>query len=344
MFKSRSKSFLGIDIGNYSIKIIEIEKKGNSIELNNYGESFSETPFGPFQKKSFSFSNEEVAERIKTTCQEAEIKTKKVNFAIPDFYTFFTSIDLPLMGKTELPQAIEYEIRPHVPLPISEVTLDWNVIEGTVGKTPLKILVAAVSNDIVEQYKEIAKLSGLTPELLEPEVFSLARLLRKESEKETVGLVEIGIKSTTCTIVEKGLVKTSHSFSVGGNELTEALTRSLNINYNEGERIKREKGLTESPNREALLPLVDSIIEEIKKVFRNYYSEKGREVERVVLAGGSIAMPGLKDYLSEKTKKKMEIIDPFAEIVYPDILKQELKKRGPFYAISLGVALKGFEK
>ncbi|MDD5606330.1 MAG: type IV pilus assembly protein PilM [Candidatus Pacebacteria bacterium] len=345
MFKTRPKSFLGIDIGNYSIRIIELEKKGNGFELKNYGESVNipENGFGSFERNSFSLLNERVANTIKDICEQAGIETKNVNFTIPDFYTFFTSINLPLMDKTELVQAIEYEVRPYIPLPISEITLDWNIIEGIVGKTPLNVLVAAVPNDVVAQYKEIAKLSDLNPNFLEPEVFSLARTLKKESEESVLGLVDIGIKSTTCTIIDKGLLKTSHSFNIGGSEITEALARSLNLKYNEAEEIKKEKGITESPSKDIILPLIDSIIEENKKVFRNYYAEKGQEIKKIILAGGSMEMPGLQEYLKDKLKKEISIINPFVNITFPDVLKQELKKRGPFYAIALGAALKGFE-
>lgn len=345
MFKSKPKSFLGIDIGSYSIRVIEIGKKGRSFELKNYGESIS-TPtkdksLVSFENNSFSLSDEEIAKKIKGICEEAEIKTKNVNFTIPDFYTFFTIIDLPKMEKRELDQAIEYEVRPYIPLAINEITLDWNIIEGKVGKTPLKILVAAIPNDVISQYKEIAKSANLTINFLEPEVFSLTRTLKQE--KEIIGLVDIGIKSTTCSIVEKGLLKTSHSFNVGGNEFTLALARSLKVSYNEAEEIKREKGIEDSSNREILLPLIDSIVEEIKMVLRNYYEDKGQEVKKIVLAGGLIKMPGLKEYLEEKLKKQIVSVNPFAGISYPDILKEELKKRGPFYAIATGAALKGFE-
>ncbi len=347
MFKAKPKTFLGIDIGNYSIRVIEAERNGSDFELKNYGEVINlpveSKPFGTFEQKSFSFSNEEVAKTIKEVCKKAGIQTKDVNFTIPDFYTFFISIKLPAMNKSEIIQAIGYEVRPYIPLPISEITLDWNVIEGTIGKTDLKVLVVAIPNDVVLQYKEIASLSGLDAKFLEPEVFSLARTLKKESQEKLIGLIDVGIKSTTCSIVDKGLLKTSHSFNIGGDEMTKVLARSLNVEYNKAEEIKKEKGLTGLSTKNSLIPLVDSITEEVKKVFRNYYFEKGQKIEKVVLAGGSIEMPGFKDYLGSQLKKEISIIEPFFGVSYPDILKNELKKRGPFYAIALGAALKGFE-
>ncbi len=347
MFKAKPKTFLGIDIGNYSIRVIEIEKKGNSFELKNYGENLNvaskNSPFVSFEENSFSLSSEKIANIIQDICQQAEIETKDVNFTIPDFYTFFTSLKLPIMEKSELSQAIEYEIKPYIPLSTSEITLDWTITQGTPGKTPLDVLVAAVPNDVVAQYQEIAKLAKLNPNFLEPEVFALARILKYQNEKDALGLIDIGIKSTTCSIIEDGILKTSHSFNIGGDEMTNALARSLFLEYNEAERVKREKGVLESASKDVLLPIIDSIIQENKKVFRDYYTDKGKELKKIFLAGGSIEMPGLQEYFTNQMKKEVQIINPFVNIAFPNILKEELKKRSPFYAIALGVALKGFE-
>ena len=125
--KKISKNFLGIDIGTSSIKVVELSRKGQAQELENYGEiktlSFKESPFRQVEKNTLSFSNQEVASAIKAVLREAEIQTKEVNFSIPDFSSFFTSFELPQMTKKELPGAVKYEARSYIPLPLSEITL-----------------------------------------------------------------------------------------------------------------------------------------------------------------------------------------------------------------------------
>lgn len=357
LFKIRPKKFLGIDVGTSSIRIIEIERRGRITKLGNYGEVktsvVKETPFRSFTKDALLISNKNVAKAIRSICKEAGIQTKEVNFSIPDFCSFFTTFKLPKMSKEELPQAIRYEVRPYVPLPLSEIILDWSIIEGEVSKTPLKILVAAVPNDIVNQYQEIAHLSNLKLKFLEPEAFSLARSLGVDKEgKETISLIDIGARTTACSIVDQGVLKTSHSFNIGGNELTEVIGKSLNIDYNKAEELKKKYGLISEPEnlpegiediRKILLPLTDSILEEIKKIFRNFYRDEGREVEKIILSGGLVFLPGLRDYFSAELRKEITIANPFLNISSPPVLIETFKKTGPFYAIAVGLALKGFE-
>ena len=355
LFRFRPKKFLGIDIGTSFVRIVELSRKGQVYKLENYGgletSSFKKRPFRVFQKNTLSLSNKEIAKSIQAIFKEAGIQSKEVNFSIPDFCSFFTSIKLPAMAEGEISQAIQYEIRPYIPLPLDEVTLDWSIIEGQSPGTPLKVLVVAIPNDIINEYREIAQLANLNLRILESEVFALARSsIKNEKEKKVIGLIDIGARSTTCSIIEGGVLKISHSFNIAGNQLTEIIARSLNIDYNKAEEIKKKHGLISDDEadgsknvRKILIPLVDSVLEEIKKAFRSFYLKEGKEIEKIILAGGLVSMPGLKEYFSTELKKEQDIVDPFSNIGCPAILTKALKEIGPNYAIAMGLAMKGLE-
>lgn len=115
--------------------------------------------------------------------------------------------------------------------------------------------------------------------------------------------------------------------------------------------MKIEFGITSSPDagesrhnaREVILPLVDAILSETKKVFRDFYRAKGEDMQRIVLAGGTALLPGLKEYFAAELNKETVIADPFLQISYPNVLAETLKKSSPSYAVAVGLALKGFE-
>ncbi len=212
----------------------------------------------------------------------------------------------------------------------------------------------AIPNDIVSQYREIAHLANLNLRILESEVFALARAsIKNVKEKKVIGLIDIGARSTTCSVVEEGVLKISHSFNTAGNQLTEIIARSLNIDYNKAEEIKKKHGLITPPAgdlpkgdnnvRKILIPLIDSILEEIKKAFRNFYLKEGKEIEKIVLAGGLVSMPGLKEYFSTELKKELDVANPFSNIACPAILANTLKEIGPNYTVAMGLAMKGLE-
>ena len=353
-FKKTPKSFLGIDIGTSSVRVVELSRKGQALKLENYGEiktsSLQEAPFRTFERDSLLLSNQEISGAIKSILKETGIQTKEVNFSIPDFSSFFTNFELPPMSQKELAQAVRYEARSYIPLPLSEITLDWSLIEGEAAnktKAPLKILVVAIPNEIINQYQEIASLSNLQIKALEAEVFALCRSSAR-NETRAIAIIDIGARSTACNIFEKGILKISHSFNISGNELTEILSRSLGIDYEKADNLKKDPGLTgiegaEKNVREILFPLIDSILAEIQKIFQNFYQQENKKIEKIILAGGSSLMPGLKEYFFEELKKEVEVADPFSNISYPPILDEALKEMGPIYAIAVGLAMKGLE-
>ncbi len=354
-FKITPKGFLGIDIGTSAIKIVEMSRAGKRRKLDNYGEmkaeALYEKPFRTFEKSTLSFSNRDVVRALSAVLKEAGFKTNKAFFSIPDFSTFFTTISLPAMTDEEIPQAVNYEAPQHIPLPLQSVTLDWQIVEreaGTaLGQETIKVLLVAVPKDVIQQYQQIAAATGLELLSMEAEVFSLSRALIGEPEKtQTISLVDIGARSTTINIVDNGILKVSHSFDTSGSDFTTVIAKGLNTDYAEAELLERKQGLLSESNgpKETMLPLIDLIMEEIRKIFSSFLQTEGKEVKKIILAGGSAFMPGLADYFMKNLSKPTEIANPFINIYYPPILENTLKEMGPSYAIAVGVALRGLEE
>lgn len=349
-FKIISKKFLGIDIGTSSIKVVELSKFGNRYKLENYGEfkavGLYEKPFRTFEKNNLVLSSQDIAKSISAILKEADIKTKKVSFSIPDFSSFFTWFDLPPMTKNEISQAVRYEARQHIPIPLSEVTLDWQIVEGKVSSkshSKLKILLVVVPNEVINQYQKIANFCHLQLQSLEAEVFGFSESLVK-NEKGVIVLIDIGARSTTCSIVDNGVLKRSYSFDISGNQLTENVSHALGISYKEAEKIKKNQGISEGSSlREILLPLIDLILIEIRKTSSSFYQVESKKIEKVILGGGTALLPGIKEYFFSQLKKEIVIANPFFDLFYPPILEKELKKMGPSYAIAVGMALKGLK-
>lgn len=381
LFRFIPKKCLGIDIGTSFIRVVELSRWGERRKLENYGEVSAQflyqKPFRTFEKSTLSLSSKNISRAIKGILEEARIKTRQVIFSIPDFCSFFTNFELPPMTSEEIPQAIRYEARLHVPLPLSEVTLDWQIIGGAPSdhkKERLRVLLVAVPNEVINQYREIAKISELQIVSLEAEVFGLVRSLIGEDEKRTISLIDIGAQSTTCSIIDKRVLKSSHSFDLAGNELTERISKSLGVDYKIAEDFKREYGILSEKMldlkegyqsstsgsqtavsgdriqlgepislREILLPLIDSILREAEKIFRDFYQIETKEIQKIIIAGGASFLPGLKEYFQEYFRKEVEIANPFSHIFFSPVLENTLKEMGPSYAIAVGMALGGLE-
>ncbi|MBI2644311.1 MAG: type IV pilus assembly protein PilM [Candidatus Wildermuthbacteria bacterium] len=359
-FKLFPKNFLGIDVGTSAVKVVELSGWGERRTLKNYGELKSAvlygTPFRTFERNTLVLSGKEVARAIDAIIQEGHMRAKKAIFSIPDFSTFFTNFKLPPMTAQELPNAVTFEARRHVPIPLSEVTLDWQVVQKPDSDYRwFNILMAAVPNDVIQQYQTIAKIANLNLVALEAEVFGILRSSVSSEEQGGVIMMDIGAQSTTVSVVTKGTLRISHSFDIAGNTISERIASSLQVSFEEAEKLKMEKGLQlKAGTVELLLPLAESIWRETQKVVRNFREIDDTPIEKMVIAGGTSLLPGLREYFQQHfaeiagaaengSQPSVELVQPFRNIFYPSILEETLQKMGPAYAIAAGMALRGFE-
>lgn len=350
---------LGVDIGTSFVKLVEMSKFGQRLRLENYGflsaPALYEKPFRTSEKNTLLLSSDDIARAISAIMDEAKIKTKRVVFSIPDFSTFFTNFELPKMSREEIPQAVRYEARQHIPVPLGEVALDWQVIDNhpnPESKDNLKVLLVAVPNEIINQYQKIAQLAQLELIALEAEVFSLLRSLISPAERGVVAIVDIGAQSTTCSVVDNKVLKMSHSFDMSGDDLTDTLAKGLNVDISVAENLKKQYGISgeiggdhsqANDIKEMLQPLIDIIVRETEMILDNFYQQEKKEIQKVIVAGSTAWLPGLKDYFKESFKKEVEIGHPFNDIFYSPILEKKLETMGPGLSIAIGLALRGLE-
>ncbi|MBI2098590.1 MAG: type IV pilus assembly protein PilM [Candidatus Wildermuthbacteria bacterium] len=340
------KTFLGIDVGSSALRVVEIGGWGDRRTLKNYGEIRMRTmykePFRSFEKNALLLSTNDIAKALRGIFEETHMAEKKAIFSISDYSTFFTTFELPFIKEEELGSAVRFEARRHVPLPLSEVVLDWQLLEKTKDKRS-RILLVAVPKEVVNYYEEIARFAGLTLIALEAEVFGNIRSYFKE-EREPAVLIDIGSHTTTVSVVAKSMVRLSQTINVGGNNFTERIAQSLSVNYRKAEEEKLQKGIhLVQGNVRILVPIVDLIVTEIRKALEGFDRQSAGVVRKIVLSGGSARLPGLAEYLEKQFGKQTEVINPFHNILYPPLLEEVIKDMGPSYAVAVGMALRGFE-
>lgn len=346
-----SKSCLGIDIGTSSIKIVELSN-GKSKKLLNYGqlrsEYFMESSFRKYSPEGLSLGTKNIIKAIAAILDEAHITSREAYFSIPDYSTFFTTFELPPMSREELQEAVKYEAPRHIPLPLADVTLDWQVIKGVPGKsgqTPLKILLIAVPNQVINQYEEIAEALKIRIKALEAEVFALSRaLIRFQDKQNVVSIIDVGERSTTVNIISRGTLKASFSIDTAGESFTNALKDAFQIDERKAEIIKRIIGIEkEETIKEILMPSVQKLVDETKKIFSQYFGEEKEKIDKIILSGGNASMPGLHQLFNQSFNVTTEVANPFLGLSFPPGLETILKKIGPEFTIAVGVALRELE-
>ncbi|MFA6604657.1 MAG: pilus assembly protein PilM [Patescibacteria group bacterium] len=122
---SSSTSYLGIDIGTSSIKMVELENFKNQAKLKTYG--YADVSINVLSS-SIDKNNQIIADYIVEIAQKSNVQTRQVVAALPTFSVFNFIINLPPMPKKDLSSAIKWEAKKFIPVPLEEMILDWKVL------------------------------------------------------------------------------------------------------------------------------------------------------------------------------------------------------------------------
>ncbi len=347
------KSFIGVDIGTTSIKIVELAgKRGEKPELKNYGTlegyGYLERINNAIQTSNLKMMEKDVVQLLVLLLKQLKIETKDAIASIPSFSAFTTLLEIPQMTKQETDQAVEYQAQAYVPVPISEVVLDYTVVnqyEDDRGVKKQQIFLVSVEKGIVKRYQDIFRSAGLNLKVLEIEGLSLARVITSGDPTTTL-IIDIGGRSTTLAVTGGGFLKYNTQIDYAGGSLTQAIASGLNINVRRAEELKKQRGLAggggEYELSTLMSPFLDAIIGEAKRVKYSYEKDYKARIERVVIAGGGANLKGIEEYISREFQLPAVKADPLQKVTYPPNLAPVVKDIGAQFSVSFGLALKEF--
>lgn len=356
------KSVVGIDIGSSAIKIVQIKKDKGKAVLENYGELALGPTAGLEVGCATNLPPDKILGAIKDLLQETKINATYGAISIPLSASLLSIIEMPRLDKKKIEAMIPLEARKYIPVPISEVLLDWWVmpernsdLEET-GEKPaetgetkvnntLEVLVAAIHNEAINKYQTLKTGAGLSSALFEIEIFSTIRAVIGH-DLAPIMILDMGAGSTKLAMIEYGVIRNSpHIINMGSQDITLALSSSLGITVAEAEQLKREAGLSpktvNGKNVNDIISLtLDNIFGEAKRVLINYQKRYNKTVSKIVLTGGGVLLKGLPAVATKNFEAEVVLGDPFSKVDAPAFLGSTLKENGPEFAVAIGLALK----
>jgi type IV pilus assembly protein PilM len=356
-------SVLGIDIGASSAKIVQLRISRGMAVLETYGEialgPYANQPIG----KVVKLTPEKTAEALIDLMREANVTARTAGLSVPFSSSLVSVIDLPKVDQDALKRIIPIEARKYIPVPVADVSLDWFVLPSDPGqdsafdqlqdksgirKQGQEVLLVAIHNTVLNDSKIIMETAGIKANFYEIEIFSAIRSASSHGIAPIL-VVDLGAATTKMYIVERGVVRMTHSLSLGGQHMTEQLGRTLGWEFEKSERVKRERGLLDSSVystaendkiKEALLSTLSRVFSEVNRVLLSYGQRYNKNVASVILTGGGASLPGISDIAKSSLSAQVSIADPFSRTEAPAFLAKVLRDIGPGFSVSVGLALR----
>jgi type IV pilus assembly protein PilM len=357
---SGGDSAIGVDIGSSAIKIVQIKKEKGRAILETYG-SLSVGPYAEGQVgQVVPVSEEALVSALNDLLKESNSTTKNAAVSIPASNSLVFLMELPPnVLEKDISNIIQTEARKYIPVPITEVSLDWWIIpkrpeDGYTDDSPkptkqdlnqetTKVLVAAIHNDTLAKYQGFIKNAKLETDFFEIEMFSNLRAVIGQ-DLGTIMIVDIGASKTKVSIIDRGVIQDFHMINKASQDITTSLSTGLQITFAEAEENKKRYGVLENAKypkaKDIIISTLEYIFFEINNVVLNYEKKYNKSVAKVILTGGGAMLPGIMNIAPSKLSTEVVLGNPFTKIEAPAFLEKVLAESGPEFGVAAGLALR----
>lgn len=236
---------IGLDIGNCSIKAVELQRTGAGIEV------LGRPVIVPTPERSVEggviVDSAAVAEALREAVELGGFKTKKVIAAVGGESSVVVRIsEVPRMSGKELEEAIQWELDRQTPFPVDQSTYDYQVIEAPdadPNSQNMEVLIAVAQDDMVNAHVDTIMGARLMPAAIDVEPVAISRSLVDAAPgafaDQTIGIVHVGASATTIMIVRKSLLSFVRQIPIAGNTMTQSIRQNFMGDEKLSEQAKR---------------------------------------------------------------------------------------------------------
>lgn len=341
----KKKSLVGLDIGEHSVKAVELTDSGGHLRLTGFG-------CAPLPNKNA------LKDTIANVLRESGIRCRRVVSAVCGRSVIVRYVNMVSMSDDDLKNALRFEADKYIPFDIDEVVLDCQRLEETTpsegkdgaahGEKEMKVLLVAVKRTLIEEHVNLLAELGLQPVAIDVDSFAIGNAFelktlhspRVQDDNRVVALIDIGATKTEINIMRGNISYFSREIYLAGNDFTEAIGNRLSLETHEAERTKISPDGRESEVEEAVLPILDDLGNEVHLSFDYYENQYDHQVEEIYISGGSSALPGIENAFDRIFNRKVLFWDPTEnlEVRSDHVDVDALKAAAPQLAVAVGLA------
>ena len=329
----------GIEIGQYAIKAIRLERDGDNARVTDY-------EVVPHQRVLTS-PDIDAAEVTRMSLgqliSQKNLEGEHLVISVPGHSAFARFAKLPPVEAKAVPDIVKFEAVQQIPFPIEEVEWDFASFRDE-GSPEVEVGIFAITRERVNERLDVYDVVGLSPEALTlspAAVFNAMHYDFKLGEEDTqLVIVDIGTQATDVIIVseKRCWIRT---FPLGGTHFTEAISEAFKISYTKAERLKLEAASSKYAKQimQAMRPVFADLLQELQRSLS--YASGGVELSEIVGVGSTFRIPGLRKFIGQQLQVSVVRLDEFKRIDVKGREASSFAEHCVNMATAYGLALQG---
>ena len=263
------------------------------------------------------------------------------------------SVKVPKNGNEDAIIVQTAQSRP--PFDDQDNVLDYEVVSREGDE--VKVNVVAAKSAMLDSWAQFFTRKGIKLSALDVDIFGLINSFvmtaSEEERKKTTAIFNIGDNKMSAGFVQDGAFHSVRSMNGGSlNVIINKLSSSLDISAEKCHEMFEKNDLKVIDNvaisvlEDAMNVAFEELMSQITFGMRYHSSaEDSRPLERILIGGGGAAVPGLLQYIAEKTGIETATVNPFRSV---ECDSSVVDKEGMsvalsnIYAPALGLAMRKF--
>jgi len=344
-----------LDIGAASVKLAVLERvKTGGVRLLQY--STTDLPVDSTQETDRSAV---ITATLRQMLREHGVRRGRAVISVAGQSVFTRFVKLPAATPENIERMVGFEAQQNVPFPMSEVVWGYQLIGGASEKGEYEVVLVAIKSDIIESLAKAVDAAGLHVELVDVSSLALYNAVRYnyEVEEGCMLVADIGAKTTNLIFIEKEKIFT-RAVPIGGNQITQEIMREFEdkkLTFAQAEELKRKKGFVglggayeepEDPLTARLCKVIRNVMTRIhadvtRSVIFYRTQQGGQQPSKLLLTGGSAALPYADHFFNEKLQIPVEFFNPFRNIeLAPNLDREALAAQASGYGGAVGLGLR----
>jgi type IV pilus assembly protein PilM len=345
-----SASKVGLDIGTSAVRAAWVAGRGKSgPSLVKFGQVA--LPQGAVEDGEIRDPGA-VSEAISQMWKRSRFKSKQAIVGVANQRVVVRQVDIPFMEEKDLRSSIRYQVAEHIPMPVDDAELDFQVIDDYVTENQehmMRVLLVAAAKDMVGALVDAVAAAGLRPAGVDLTPFAVARAVSQAARGESgvagsEAIIDVGASVTNIIVHHNGEPQFVRILLVGGDDATDALVNELDVSFDEAEALKLDlgHGVGSQEAERVLTGRVEALVSEIQGSV-DYYLSLGdsQPVTSVIITGGGSLARGLVGRLEASLGTPVRQGTPLSEMTVSKsgLNPEQIAQIEPVAAAAVGLAL-----
>lgn len=356
-FKKKQNCHIGLDIVPDGITAVLLDKQNKNFSVKNI--AYKSFPKEIIQN-GMIINSEIFINTLNEMLNENKFDSKTVNMAVSGNIPFIKTITLPDLPIEELGLIISQEAAKHIPFPLEEANIDFQVLENTRrqenSSKKVDVVLVALAKSMVKNYTDHINQANLELAAVDISPFAVIRTFAHAGiidDSDCIYLsILIGYENTDINIIYKGMPLFSNNIPVGRKNIIESISHGLEIDYKFAEELLPQVALVvPGMNIEETDPklskagsivktIYNNISNEIQKTIEFHYSQniEAKEIKKIIISGSGVCVQNIDKYIEHRLKIETVLYNSLNNIEHDTEITDI-----PSLAVSIGLALKGSE-